>query len=484
MLPTVGANSAIASRGPLASRSSRSKTLPAKNRPPWPVVLFLVGLVVPWIIPLGPLNLSVYRIVLLLTLLPCLWMLASGRAGRVRAPDIGLLMYCGWSALSLVKIHGAGLAVEPAGILLIETLGAYLLARCYIRDAADFENVIIFMAKIISLLFPFAVYEWLTGNKPILSAFSTVFPTVEVTMMQPRLGFWRVQGPFDHSIVFGVFCGSIFALSRLCLRADGNTSSGGFRMTLTACATIMSMSSAPIAGLAMQGVLILWNWLLKRYRSRWKLLWALVFAAYLVVEFGSNQTPIKFYISHFTFDGATGWYRLSIWEYGSASVLNHPLFGIGLADWARPKWMASDSIDNFWLIIAMRNGVPALVLMFGSYLWIVFSVAFREINDEKLQNYRVAYLICMAVYFFVGTTVHFYVAPYAWFMFLLGSGVWLLDVKRGDVGAVRYLGRSSRNVTPVRLIEPGEGGEPRRRGTSRGRPATDVSVPAGRRNGK
>ena len=71
------------------------------------------------------------------------------------------------------------------------------------------------MAKVIALLFPFAVYEWITGNKPILSAFSAVFPTVEITMMEPRLGFWRVQGPFPHSIVFGVFCGSIFALTLL-----------------------------------------------------------------------------------------------------------------------------------------------------------------------------------------------------------------------------------------------------------------------------
>jgi O-antigen ligase len=310
-----------------------------------------------------------------------------------------------------------------------------------------------------------------------------VLPTVEVTMMQPRLGFWRVQGPFDHSIVFGVFCGSIFALTTLGLSTD-STASRRFRATLTACATIVSMSSAPIAGLTMQGVLIAWNKLLKQFPSRWKLLWAIMLAAYLVVEFGSNQTPIKFYISHFTFDAATGWQRLFIWEFGSASVLNHPLFGIGLADWARPKWLVSDSIDNFWLIIAMRNGLPALVLIFGSYLWIVLSVAFREINDEKLQRYRVAYLICMAVFFFVGTTVHFYVAPYAWFMFLLGSGVWLLDVKKGDAGAVGHLKRSRRDATSARQVGPSGDGEPQRQGRSRGRPATDVSVPARRKNGR
>ena len=67
-----------------------------------------------------------------------------------------------------------------------------------------------------------------------------------------------------------------------------------------------------------------------------EVLWCLGFLAYLVIKFGSNQTPVQFYISRFTFNAQTGWYRLAIWEYGSASVLNHPLFGIGFADWTRP----------------------------------------------------------------------------------------------------------------------------------------------------
>ena len=105
-------------------------------------MLFLVGLVIPWIIPVGPLNLSVYRIVLFVTLLPCLVMWASGKAGRIRAPDIGLFLYSGWAAITLVNAHGIAAAIEPGGILFIETMGAYLLARCYIRDAEDFENMI------------------------------------------------------------------------------------------------------------------------------------------------------------------------------------------------------------------------------------------------------------------------------------------------------------------------------------------------------
>jgi hypothetical protein len=442
---------------PGGNRFKSSSVAQTKKKLPWPVVLFLFGLIIPWIIPVGPLNLSVYRIVLMATLLPCLVTWVSGRAGRLRVPDVCMLLYCAWAGVSLVKAHGAGPAVEPAGMLFVETMGPYLLARCYIRDAEDFENVITLAAKLVVLLLPFAVYEWLTGNKPILTGFGAVFPTVETTSMQ-RLGLWRVQGPFAHSIVFGLFCGSIFALRFLVASTGRNVFSRGLVAVTVAGTALLSMSSAPIGGLAVQGVLMSWNWLLKRYRSRWKILWALGFAGYLVVELGSNQTPIKFYISHFTFDGATGWFRLLIWQYGSASVANHPLFGIGLGEWVRPKWMPF-SVDNFWLLTAMRHGIPALVFMLGSCLWILFAVAFKQKPDERLQSYRVAYLICLATYVFVGTTVHFWAAGYVWFLFLLGSGVWLLDVETVDASRARHMDRPRRDALPSRRQKRGSRSE-------------------------
>jgi O-antigen ligase len=421
-----------------ADRLAPGKGEQAKKRLPWPVVLLLVGLFIPWIIPLGPLNMSVNRIVLVTMLVPCLIMWARGKAGPIRTPDIGLLLYCGWAAVSLVVAHGGTHAIEPSGMLFIETIGAYLMARCYIRDAEDFEKMVTLVAKLIAVLFPFALYESLTGSKPILSAFGAVLPTVEVTLQQPRFGLWRVQGPFDHSIAFGLVCGSVFVLSCLVTRIGRKAASRGLVAATVSGTALLSMSSAPIAGLVVQGALMSWNWLLRGYRSRWKILWALVFVGYLVVEFGSNQTPVQFYISHFTFDQQTGWVRLAIWEFGSASVLNHPFFGIGFGDWIRPKWMP-DSIDNFWLVIAVRHGIPACGLMLASCLWVMFAVAAKEKLDEGLQEYRAAYLICTTTCLLVGATVHFWGTPYTWFLFLLGSGVWLLDVNTGkdNIGTVR-----------------------------------------------
>jgi hypothetical protein len=389
------------------------------------IKLFLIGLVIPWIIPLGPLNLSAHRIVLIFSLLPCLVTWARGRAGPIRIADIGLHLYSIWAVLALAVVHGVGPAMQSGGIFFVEGTGAYLLARCYIRNADDFRNMVVFVIKLIICLMPFALYEWLTGEKPLLVAFGTIFPTVEVTKMVPRMGLWRVQGTFSHSILFGVFCGSMVALT--CLVASSRPTIRAFLVCLVGGTAVLSMSSAPIAGIAFQIALLTWNRLLRNFRARWKLLWALAFIGYLMVEFGSNQTPVQFYVSHFTFEQQTGWYRIWIWDYGSASVINHPVFGIGLGDWARPKWMASDSVDNFWLLMAMRYGLPAFLLMSLSWLVLWIAVALRKGLDRTHRSYRTAYLICMATFVFVGSTVHFWGATYAWFFFLGGSGVWLLD---------------------------------------------------------
>ncbi len=404
----------------------------AKGKLPLPVSLFLVSLIIPWMIPLGPIIMPIYRLVLAVLLLPCVLMWLNGKAGRIRIPDIGLLLFCLWAGLSLVIAHGVGAAIQPAGVLLVETLGAYLLARCYVRDAATFRSLILFMAKLIIVLLPFAVYEWLTGSKPILAAFSMVFPTVDVTTMTPRLGFWRVQGPFSHSILFGLFCGSIVAMTHLVL-GYGKSAASRWLLTITvAGVAVLSMSSAPIAGILVQIALTAWALVLKAYPRKWAVLASLALAAFLVVKFGSNQTPIQFYISHFTFDQQTGWYRIWIWNYGSASVLNHPWLGIGFADWVRPSWMASDSIDNFWLITAMRHGIPAFILTLASCLWITVAIGLKKGLSQECSIYRTAYLISIVAYFIVGTTVHFWGPPYAWFAFLLGSGTWLLDVKSNE----------------------------------------------------
>src|SRR5262249_40946645 len=160
---------------------------------------------------------SVYRIVLLLMLLPCLVMWMAGKAGRIRIADIALLLYPIWATLSLSAIHGFELTVQSSGIIFIETLGPYLLARCYIRDADDLYNVVQLLFRIVVfVLLPFGILEFVSGQNVSRDLFAMILPTL-TEAMPARLGLTRVQSVFDHPILFGVFTCSIFALVYLVL---------------------------------------------------------------------------------------------------------------------------------------------------------------------------------------------------------------------------------------------------------------------------
>ena len=117
-----------------------------------------------------------------------------------------------------------------------------------------------------------------------------------------------------------------------------------------------------------------------------------------------------------------------IWHYGSASVLNHPLFGVGLNEWERPEWMPPSI--NFWLFLfqsataCRRSFLPLL-----AFLLIFLAVGFKKGLDDKITAYRMGFLITMTAFFLVSWTVHFWDAAYVIFLFLMGSGVWILDAR-------------------------------------------------------
>jgi len=422
--PTFRAGGRIPSAAGSPADGGSAATPGRSDALPWPVTLFLVSLTIPWIVPLGPLNMPTYRFVLLLTLPSSFLAWTGGKAGPIRTEDIAFMLFCAWAAISLFIAHG-GAAIETAGTTFIDTMGAYMLARCFVRNAEQFRRAVLLAVKLIVILLPFAIYEWITGNKPLLDIFGVIFPTVDVTKMTPRMGFWRVQGPFSHSILYGGFCGSFLALTAAVVRPGLMR---GLTVGAVGLAAVLSMSSAPMAGVVVQSALMTWNKVLGSIEARWKLLWALVFACYLVIEFGSNQTPVNFYISYFTFDPQSGWYRTQIWEWGSLSVANHPLFGIGLGDWVRPSFMAGDSVDNFWLLTAMRFGLPAFLLFAAACLAIWLPLARKNKLPGEILPYRTAYLICMTSVALVGTTVHYWGSSYVSIMFLIGIGVWMLDV--------------------------------------------------------
>ncbi|WIY54207.1 O-antigen ligase domain-containing protein [Devosia sp. YIM 151766] len=409
------------------SRPGSEKAAGESNRwPAWPIVLLVVALVVPWQVTVGPIDLSMHRIALIVLAVPCLASWGSGKAGPIRVPDLLLIFYCMWCSIALIAVHGAN-AVGSGGVLFAETFISYLVGRCYVRSAADFRASVRVLFLVVSAMLPFAIVETVTGNKAMLDLFATVLPTVAPTVTELRLGFMRVQGPFDHPILFGVFCGGIVAITHGVLGRD-TSFARRWVMTLIVVATgMMSWSSGPLLSIGLQIALLAWSFIFRNIAARWRILWAIAFFAYLVLEVASNQ-PVPQLLTRFAFDPWTAYYRLLIWNYGWDSISLHPLFGTGFGEWVRPAWMPP-SIDMFWIVPAIRHGLPAFISLLTAVVWLLVSIGLSSTDDRKTADYKTAYLISITSFIVAGFSVHFWNSTYVLFLFLLGSGMWMLDAE-------------------------------------------------------
>ena len=180
--------------------------------------------------------------------------------------------------------------------------------------------------------------------------------------------------------------------------------------------------------------LIAWDQVFRRSRRKWIVLLSLFAFAYIVVDIISNRTPVEVFISYLSFNPQTAYSRILIWEWGTRSIFNHPLFGLGLyQDWERLEFM-TPSVDMFWILPAMRSGIPVWIAYFVFFFSVFFSVVRSKAETPLMENYKKGYLICIFSLFVAGWTVHYWNATFALFMFLMGCGRWFTDYRQSPVG--------------------------------------------------
>ncbi len=90
----------------------------------------------------GTLRLSSYRLVLLFAMPILLLKLLSGRSIRPHAVDYLIIAHAFWAMLALIVYAGPVDGVESGGIFVIETLGAYLVARMSITNADQYRAIV------------------------------------------------------------------------------------------------------------------------------------------------------------------------------------------------------------------------------------------------------------------------------------------------------------------------------------------------------
>ena len=435
----------------MATTHAQSRTVFAV---PIAVGFFFMAMMLPTAVSLnlGGLRLSAYRIVLIVMIVPMMVQLLSGQRGRINLFDMLLFAHCSWALLALIKWAGLAQGIETGGIYIVECAGAYLLGRIYIRSSDDFTAMSRAYVSIVLATLVFTVPEALTGIHILHDGISSAVGGPRAPFIEPRMGLERTFGPFDHPILYGVFCASSFSLAYFVLAQRQLMKFGNLtKIAGVVLATFMSASGGPYLVLMMQGFVASWERVLGKIQGRWAALFSLFAAAYVAIDLFSTRTPFHVFVTYFTFSKQSAYNRILIFEYGTAEVARHPIFGIGLGQWERPPWM-SDSMDNFWLATAVRYGLPALLFLLALLFGLVWSVGQRKNLPPDWKRARHAWAFTLFGITVAAATVHLWNALFVLFFFLLGSGAWLLDAKPEQKRRVQGGLKPGPALRPARLF--------------------------------
>jgi len=389
------------------------------------IVLFLLSLTIPVFFFIGPLRLSAYRLFLLLGLFPALFVWMTSKSVPKIFPDFLVLFFPVWATLALTTHYGFAFAVESGGMIFIETAGTYFIARVLVRSPEDFETVMKSLIGIVIVLFPFAIYETLTKHEILIELFRSVGRTYGIVEKEPRWGLDRVQGPFEHPIHFGVYCGIALSFAFYYKATLQSFVYRAARASVVLVAATLSLSSGPLTSLLAQAGLIGFDLVSRSYKERWRVLTAGAVVSWVVVDLLSNRTPPEVFITYFAFSAHTAYNRVNIWTYGTKSIGNNLIWGIGYEEYERPAYVFSSSVDMFWILPSMQFGLLAGLALVGVFMIITLRVCFAKISDQRLSIIRRSIVICYVGIILAGWTVHYWAAMYSLVIFMFASGIWI-----------------------------------------------------------
>jgi hypothetical protein len=385
--------------------------------------LFLFSLLFPHQFYIFGLMFQPYRFWLTILFIPLLVMFFQGKAGKPMIVDWLMIGSTLWVLLSMLKNHGVGLTAVTGSSYTVEFLGAYLLARIAIRSSADFRRMVKVLFVVILILLPFAALEAIFWIDPPIPRW--IGAEWIISNKGERLGMRRAQAVFEHPILFGAFVSTAFGLVWYALIPNASFVARMFLVSFVGFSTLFSLSTGAFLAVIVQMGLIGWELMTRPHPQRWKIFAWIVVIGYLVLDQLTTRSPFHTLVRYAAFNSQSSYNRILIFEHGMAVVKANPIFGIGFRDWPRPRWM-NPSVDNFWLLIAMRHGVPALLMFAAAIALIVLRAGRQPLIDPVDRACRAGYLTALGGIIIAGGTVHYWRALLVFVIFIIGSGVWMI----------------------------------------------------------
>ncbi len=405
------------------------------TRLPWPVAIYMVAVITPILFNIGPLLMSGLRAFLLIMIIPLSYKLFRGRYGHLLWTDIFFFLHIFWALLALA-VNNPDRVVQNIGSAALEFLGGYLIGRAYIRKKEDFAAMIRFFMLLVICMLPLALFETMTGRPIIIETIRKIpgIYSVGIVNIEARMGLERVQALFAHPIHYGLFCSGVFSLTFVGMKGITSTPVRWVVSGIVLVSVFFSLSSGALLPVILQSFLILWALIFDKVQARWLILLGLIALMYVAIDLLSNRTPIKVFMSYATFSAHTAYWRSLIFEWGMVNVWNNPIFGLGLNDWIRPWYMRSGSMDNFWLVMAVRYGIPGFLLIAIGYFYTLWTIARKNLDGDRITwQFRRAWMFTFIGLSLTLCTVHIWTAVYSFVFFLFGAGMWFNYVSIEDM---------------------------------------------------
>jgi hypothetical protein len=405
------------------------KAAPTEGALSHPVLLTLtlVTLMLPVSFTLGSFLMSPSRLLFLITMPVLLTGLLAGRFGRVTAVDVIFLLFVAWRTMTPWVTNPAR-ALEYTGSNLLVILGAYLVGRASVRNVTDFYLAFRLIIFFVIVSFPFALSESITGDM-VLPKYIEMIPgvnSVEDVDYDRRLGLDRAQVVFPHPILYGLFCSLCLAAAFVGMRNVLTVAGRWIRSAFVMGCVFLSVSTGPLLSTLVQIFLMGWSIVFATNPRRWKILLSFTAVGYVIAEIGSDRPAVYAIVSRLALNPATAFNRRLIFEYGIAQVAQTPVFGVGLNTWSRARWM-TDSVDNYWLALAIQFGIPAFAFSFAAFVIAMVLVGRRHFTPgSRLWNVQLAWVVTMVSITLTLATVYVWNEVASLVFLIFGAGQFLI----------------------------------------------------------
>ena len=392
-------------------------------------ILFIISIFIPveFHYLLGSLRIETYRVILGLALVVSI---INIRQVLEKADFVDILLgaFIMLATASLMYNHGPQKGLESSGILAIEVLGSFYLARLFITTPKRYYFVNLGFVIILSVMVFFSIYEALAKHR-VLHDWATMITGNNsldyrlYTHYYIRFGIMRTTNLFAHPILYGTIGAIFFPFAILLVLNKFKWINFGRALALLI-GMITTLSSAPLLAVVFQGATAMLAHYWQGAKRLWSSLAFFAFASFLLINALSNRGFFAILISYLTFNPVTGYYRMLQWEHSMDDIADNPVLGIGLHDWSRPEWMNS-SIDSFWLLVTMQHGVFAgFILLFCSF-YAVFNVLGVLHKHHPAVKWMVSsWIMASMSLILIGFTVDYFGKIQPMFFFVLGSISW------------------------------------------------------------